>query len=726
MQRSTPANPRGLFGRSGGQPGSRRFLDRKALFLALALGLAAAVLIVVYLSNTAKSTASPAATVPMLSVVVAAQDIAAGEKVTPAMIELSSLPASAVISDAATSAEQVVGQTLRYPVAKGEQLNGLRLVNLSSSEAILSFRIPQGMRAFTVPVNVNNTPAALIAPGDFVDVVVTAPFKDLSLAPQFAATVSQSTGNDEREVTVTLLQNVQVLAVQREYLNTNVAYDASARGSLPQNQNISHVTLALTPAQGQLLWQVGNRGSITLALRAFGDADTGTVAPIMAPADQGHAPALSYQIPQGMRAFTVPVSSENTPASLIAPGDFVDVVVTGSLNSLHLPSNLMAAGNQNANDDRTVTVTLLQNVQVLAVQRQYLNTATPADATVRGTPLEEAGVSHVTLALTPEQGQLLWQAANGGELTLALRPFGDAGTEAVAPVAEAQNPALSFQIPAGLRAFTVPVNSSTTPASLIAPGDFVDVVVSGAIKDLHLPSYLTATANQNANDTRKVTVTLLQNVQVLAVQREYLNRDVPYSTTVRGAPTAEAGVSHVTLALTPEQGQLLWQAASGGELTLALRGFGDSSTGTVAPIAKGQSPTLSDQISPSMRAFTMPVQTGRTPAGVVAPGDFVDVLVGFMIDGRVETIMQDVQVLAVQQEYLNRENPYSDTQRGSQSTADDVAYVTLAVTPEESQMLWLAVMQEEQGLVRVTFTVRPVGESYTRHLLASQLIYPMR
>jgi Flp pilus assembly protein CpaB len=104
----------------------------------------------------------------------------------------------------------------------------------------------------------------------------------------------------------------------------------------------------------------------------------------------------------------------------------------------------------------------------------------------------------------------------------------------------------------------------------------------------------------------------------------------------------------------------------------------------------------------------------------------VDVLAGYLADeGRVETIMQDVQVLAVQQEYLNRENPYSGTQRGTQSIKD-VSYVTLLVTPEESQMLWLAVMQEEEGKVKLTFTVRPVGESTRRFLIPSQLIFPIR
>ena len=95
----------------------------------------------------------------MLPVVVAAQDIAAGAKITESMVELKALPEATVIQNAATSATQVVGQTLRYAVAKGQEFNQKE----PAKGQALSFQIPHGLRAFTIQVSVNNTPARLIA-----------------------------------------------------------------------------------------------------------------------------------------------------------------------------------------------------------------------------------------------------------------------------------------------------------------------------------------------------------------------------------------------------------------------------------------------------------------------------------------------------------------------------------------------------------------------------------
>src|SRR5439155_26252641 len=137
------------------------------LFVALALGVAAAFFTLVYLRGISARTEG---TGPTLAVVVAGRDIPIGQKITDAMIEVKTLPEAALVTGAATSKEQVVGMTLRYPVAKGEQFSGARLLDPAKVPA-LSFQIPQGMRGFTIPVNVTRSPAALITPGDFVDVL---------------------------------------------------------------------------------------------------------------------------------------------------------------------------------------------------------------------------------------------------------------------------------------------------------------------------------------------------------------------------------------------------------------------------------------------------------------------------------------------------------------------------------------------------------------------------
>jgi len=495
MEQRLPPNPRPSFGRlvTGQKP--PRKIDRRAMILAVILAAAAAALAVVYLRG-ATSTSGDQPAESMLHVVVATRDIAVGQVVEESMVELKGLPVDAVIQDAATATTQVVGQALRYPVAKGEQLNNLRIVKPTESQA-LSFQIPRGLRAVTVQVNVNNSPAALVAPGDFIDVLVNGPVKALRQSPQLASVVGSQSWDENNKVTVTLLQNVQILAVQREYVANGVPYDSSVRGPLPQKENVSYVTLALTPEQGQLVWQaVASEVKITLSLRAFGDEETLDLQPLVPmvqvvvaaqniPGGQeitesmvelitvpdgsviqnaatskdqvvgqtlrasviegaqlsnlrqpelAEAAALSFQIPNGLRGLTIPVNVSNTPAALIAPGDYVDVLVALDIVSLGLTP---PGGQEESNQGFKGAMTLLQDVRVLAVQREYVKTDIPYDTSVRGLLSEDGNVSYLTLAVTPEQAQLVWLAvAKEAKMTVTLRPYQDNGTRSLSPATE--------------------------------------------------------------------------------------------------------------------------------------------------------------------------------------------------------------------------------------------------------------------------------------------------
>jgi pilus assembly protein CpaB len=260
---------------------SHRSVDLRVLLLALILGVVAAGLIVAYLAGSDSGGGGDTKAVPTLSVVVASEDIAAGQKVTDSMVELKALPETAVISDAATAKEQVIGQTLRYPVTEGEQVSNLRLVEPLKVQA-LSFQIPPGMRGFTIPVSVNNSPAALLAPGDFVDVLVSGDADTLAVAEP-PVPVAGAGGEGDLKAAVTLLQNVQVLSVQRDYVDNGVPYEPSVRGEPPEDEGVSYVTLSLTPEQAQTLWLASQEGAVTLALRAFGDGEIKDLGPVTEP-----------------------------------------------------------------------------------------------------------------------------------------------------------------------------------------------------------------------------------------------------------------------------------------------------------------------------------------------------------------------------------------------------------------------------------------------------------
>ena len=257
--------------------------NRRTLIIALILGAVAAGLVVAFLSSAdSNGSGSPPVAVKMRSVVVAKQEIPVGVKIEEKMLERKEIPESAAIVGGALAFDEVVGEIARYPVAQGEQLNAQRLVAKTEVQA-LSFQIPAGLRGFTIPVEVNTSPAALLAPGDFVDVLVVGKLVNIEAEAPAPVATRGAGDQDPPKVVVTLLQNVQVLSVQREYVSNGVPYDSSVRGAPPKEDRVSYVTLALTPEQSQMVWLAGQEGKMTLALRAFGDDKTRPLSPVVEP-----------------------------------------------------------------------------------------------------------------------------------------------------------------------------------------------------------------------------------------------------------------------------------------------------------------------------------------------------------------------------------------------------------------------------------------------------------
>ncbi|MCL6553140.1 MAG: Flp pilus assembly protein CpaB [Firmicutes bacterium] len=105
---------------------------------------------------------------------------------------------------------------------------------------------------------------------------------------------------------------------------------------------------------------------------------------------------LSYVLPRDKRAMTIAVNEVVGVAGFVFPGDHVDVVATVSQGDLNL------------------TKIVLQDVEVLAIAQR-----------VEQKPGEEPKVStSATLAVTPDQAEVLAQVDNNGRVRLALRPHG--------------------------------------------------------------------------------------------------------------------------------------------------------------------------------------------------------------------------------------------------------------------------------------------------------------
>ncbi|GAA0550098.1 pilus assembly protein CpaB [Rhizomicrobium palustre] len=114
---------------------------------------------------------------------------------------------------------------------------------------------------------------------------------------------------------------------------------------------------------------------------------------------------LAATLGDGMRALAVPVKLENIAGGFLVPNNRVDVIDT------HMGTMM---GRSHA-----IPAVLAQNVRVLAIDQS-------SDGSQQKTV---SAVRTVTLELTPDQAQVVSQARNEGDISLAIRPLGDNGDE---------------------------------------------------------------------------------------------------------------------------------------------------------------------------------------------------------------------------------------------------------------------------------------------------------
>lgn len=118
-------------------------------------------------------------------------------------------------------------------------------------------------------------------------------------------------------------------------------------------------------------------------------------------------------IPDGSRAVTVPVDSVSSVCGFIKPGSRIDVVLTATEEKLGLVTG-QAAKEAGA---RVVSSVILQNVPVIAADRQYDPESNPS------------GYGTMTLALPTKAAIMVVQARTMGQITYLLRNVRDTKTE---------------------------------------------------------------------------------------------------------------------------------------------------------------------------------------------------------------------------------------------------------------------------------------------------------
>jgi pilus assembly protein CpaB len=232
---------------------------------------------------------------PMAKVLVAARDLAPGQRLTDADLEWKDWPADEVnpafITDGSVPVPQApasdekagapkaeekadgavarvtraandlatggakadyFGSVVREPILAGEPIVGRKIVRAGDSGYMAAYLEP-GMRAMAIAVSTESAAGGFILPGDRVDVLLTVEMEGGSAdagapsGPKFASQV--------------VLQNVKVLAVDQ---STRVEDDQQAVVG-------ATATLEVAPADTETLALAKAAGTLSLVLRSYAD-----------------------------------------------------------------------------------------------------------------------------------------------------------------------------------------------------------------------------------------------------------------------------------------------------------------------------------------------------------------------------------------------------------------------------------------------------------------------
>jgi len=257
--------------------------QRFVLIAGVVCGLIAAILVFAVVAQSGGSEGDGSQ-----SVVVAKQDIPAQSRLIADILDVETLPADEVNPEAFTARSQVVNRITGQAITAGDQI----LPTMVSDRAgeSLAFTIGAGKRAVSIEVKESVTAGGNVQPGDQVDVVgIFALDKDADVTALLAVVapggeaVITPFGTD-RNLTVTLLQDVKVLAVGQSLVKSEE--ETTTRTTQPETDaegrpKAKSVTLEVSPQQAQLLVLADEYAVLRLAVRAFGDLGPVGIAPMI-------------------------------------------------------------------------------------------------------------------------------------------------------------------------------------------------------------------------------------------------------------------------------------------------------------------------------------------------------------------------------------------------------------------------------------------------------------
>jgi pilus assembly protein CpaB len=215
------------------------------LILALGCGVVASIGITQVMANRSAGPAVPK--LETAPVFVIKEDIPLGNQLTAEVLKLEQWPKDKVPEGALGKLEDVEGRRPRTKLFAGEPVLDVKLLSKGESAGGAAPQIPVGYRSVPVRVDEVSGGAAMILPGDRVDVLVYA---------------KQGNGISQT-LTKTILQDVKVFAVDAQW-----TLESDEGGKAIRAKTIS---MLLTPEQTERVMLAHELGKIRLALRSPND-----------------------------------------------------------------------------------------------------------------------------------------------------------------------------------------------------------------------------------------------------------------------------------------------------------------------------------------------------------------------------------------------------------------------------------------------------------------------
>lgn len=210
--------------------------------VALLLGLVAVYLANAYFSGIEEREQRIAEQQKLARIVVASQPLGFGTPLATSNVKVVNWPANSVPQGAFRSMEDALrdGRVALRPILAGEPILAER-VSGKDGRASISYELPEGMRAVSIPVSAVSAVSGFVRPGDVVDVLLT----------------RQLPGSEgDEKLTDVLLPNVRVIAIDQV---------ANEKDTKPKVGKTAVVMVDQTGAQ--VLTLAREVGSLSLALR---------------------------------------------------------------------------------------------------------------------------------------------------------------------------------------------------------------------------------------------------------------------------------------------------------------------------------------------------------------------------------------------------------------------------------------------------------------------------